>query len=70
MQVVSARIKPKIPVIPINPPGPARAPRKGVYQAIKNPEAVRFSFSNDAIGNLFSSEGLPVAPFRTDKWEY
>ena len=37
---------------------------------IKNPEAVRFSFSNDAIGNLFSSEGLPVAPFRTDRWEY
>ena len=39
-------------------------------KAIKNPEAVRFSFSNDAIGNLFSSEGLPVAPFRTDNWEY
>jgi sialate O-acetylesterase len=37
---------------------------------IKAPEAVRFSFSNDAIGNLFSSEGLPVAPFRTDRWEY
>jgi len=37
---------------------------------VKTPEAVRFSFSNDAIGNLFSTEGLPVAPFRTDKWEY
>ena len=36
---------------------------------IKAPEAVRFSFSNDAIGNLFSKEGLPVAPFRTDEWE-
>ena len=37
---------------------------------VKSPEAVRFSFSNDAIGNLFSTEGLPVAPFRTDNWEY
>jgi len=36
---------------------------------VKTPAAVRFSFSNDAIGNLFSSEGLPVAPFRTDNWE-
>jgi sialate O-acetylesterase len=37
---------------------------------VKIPVAVRFSFSNDAIGNLFNSEGLPVAPFRTDDWEY
>lgn len=39
-------------------------------KGLKSPEAVRFSFSNDAIGNLFSSEGLPAAPFRTDNWEY
>jgi sialate O-acetylesterase len=37
---------------------------------LKSPVAVRFSFSNDAIGNLFSKEGLPVAPFRTDNWKY
>jgi hypothetical protein len=37
---------------------------------LKTPAAVRFSFSNDAIGNLFSREGLPVAPFRTDNWKY
>ena len=37
---------------------------------VKAPVAVRFSFSNDAIGNLFSREGLPVAPFRTDDWKY
>jgi sialate O-acetylesterase len=37
---------------------------------LKTPVAVRFSFSNDAIGNLFSKEGLPVAPFRTDNWKY
>jgi sialate O-acetylesterase len=37
---------------------------------LKTPVAVRFSFTNDAIGNLFSQEGLPVAPFRTDDWKY
>ena len=36
---------------------------------IKKPVAVRFAFSNDAISNVFSSEGLPMAPFRTDNWE-
>ncbi len=39
-------------------------------KGLKSPEAVRFSFSNDAMGNLFSREGLPVAPFRTDDWDY
>jgi sialate O-acetylesterase len=37
---------------------------------VKKPVAVRFSFTNDGIGNLFSTEGLPVAPFRTDRWKY
>lgn len=37
---------------------------------IKTPVAVRFSWSNDAIGSLFSKEGLPVVPFRTDDWKY
>ena len=36
---------------------------------IKNPVAVRFGFSNTAMSNLFSKEGLPVCPFRTDNWE-
>lgn len=36
---------------------------------VKNPVAVRFSFSNTGIGNIFSKAGLPVAPFRTDNWE-
>lgn len=36
---------------------------------VANPVAVRFAFSNAAIGNLFSQEGLPVNPFRTDDWE-
>lgn len=36
---------------------------------IKDPVAVRFAFSNTAMSNLFSKEGLPVCPFRTDNWE-
>lgn len=35
---------------------------------VEKPESVRYVFSNTAIGNIFSSEGLPVAPFRTDEW--
>lgn len=33
---------------------------------VEKPVAVRYGFSNTAIGNIFSSEGLPVGPFRTD----
>lgn len=35
---------------------------------VKKPVAVRYQFSNAGIGNVFSKEGLPLAPFRTDKW--
>jgi sialate O-acetylesterase len=35
---------------------------------LKKPVAVRYQFSDAGIGNLFSKEGLPVAPFRTDNW--
>ena len=38
-------------------------------KTIKKPVAVRFAFSNTAMSNLFSKEGLPVCPFRTDDWE-
>lgn len=37
-------------------------------QEVKKPVAVRYQFSNSGIGNLFSKEGLPVEPFRTDTW--
>jgi sialate O-acetylesterase len=36
---------------------------------VKDPVAVRFAFRNGAIPNLFSKEGLPVNPFRTDDWD-
>jgi len=38
------------------------------HKDIKNPVAVRFGFSNIAMPNLFSKEGLPVNLFRTDDW--
>jgi sialate O-acetylesterase len=36
---------------------------------VPDPIAVRFSFSNTAMSNVFSKEGLPLTPFRTDDWE-
>ncbi|GAB3275070.1 sialate O-acetylesterase [Larkinella harenae] len=37
--------------------------------AVKNPVAVRFAFRDAPEPNLFSKEGLPVIPFRTDTWD-
>ncbi|MEM7697651.1 MAG: sialate O-acetylesterase [Verrucomicrobiota bacterium] len=33
-----------------------------------NPVAVRYAWANNPVANLFSREGLPVVPFRTDDW--
>jgi sialate O-acetylesterase len=33
---------------------------------IANPVAVRFCFDDTSMPDVFSSEGLPLAPFRTD----
>jgi len=35
---------------------------------IKTPVAVRFCFDDTSMPDVFSAEGLPLAPFRTDKW--
>ena len=35
---------------------------------VAQPMAVRYDWLNDPHGNLYSSEGLPTAPFRTDDW--
>jgi len=35
---------------------------------VKQPVAARYQFSNAGIGNVYSKEGLPVQPFRTDEW--
>lgn len=34
---------------------------------VKGPVAVRYCFDDATIGNLFNKEGLPVAPFRSDR---
>ncbi len=36
---------------------------------VKNPEAVRFAFTDTAEPNLFNVEGLPASAFRTDSWK-
>ena len=53
---------------------PAKAVIKGTSvvvsaKGVKKPVAVRFGFSNVAMSNLFSKDGLPVGIFRTDNWE-
>jgi sialate O-acetylesterase len=35
---------------------------------VAKPVAVRYAFSNTAVGNIFTKGGMPVAPFRTDDW--
>jgi sialate O-acetylesterase len=35
---------------------------------VKTPVAVRFCFDDATMPDVFSLEGLPLAPFRTDKW--
>ncbi len=34
--------------------------------SVSNPVAVRYSWANNPIGNLYNKEGLPASPFRTD----
>ena len=35
---------------------------------VPQPVAVRYSWANNPIGNLYNTEGLPASPFRTDDW--
>jgi sialate O-acetylesterase len=37
-------------------------------KVVKSPVAVRFCFDDTTMPDVFSKEGLPLAPFRTDKW--
>lgn len=37
--------------------------------SVPEPVAVRYAFKDFIIGDLFSTEGLPVSSFRTDEWE-
>ena len=38
-------------------------------EQVKKPVAVRYAFKDWVAGDLFNTEGLPAAPFRTDTWE-
>lgn len=38
-------------------------------EKVKNPVAVRYSWSNNPDVNLYNSAGLPVTPFKTDNWK-
>ncbi len=35
---------------------------------VTQPVAVRYAWANNPVCNLYSGEGLPVTPFRTDDW--
>jgi sialate O-acetylesterase len=37
--------------------------------AVAEPVAVRYAFKDFIVGDLFSTDGLPVSSFRTDEWE-
>lgn len=36
---------------------------------VEKPVAVRYAFKNFVVGDLFSTEGLPISSFRTDNWD-
>lgn len=36
--------------------------------ALQDPVAVRYAWADNPVCNLYSKEGLPVTPFRTDDW--
>ncbi|MDY6994372.1 MAG: 9-O-acetylesterase, partial [Pseudomonadota bacterium] len=35
---------------------------------LEAPVAVRYSWANNPLGNLYNPAGLPASPFRTDDW--
>ncbi len=37
---------------------------------VPNPVAVRYNWGNTPDGNLYSQDGLPAVPFRTDDWDW
>jgi sialate O-acetylesterase len=37
--------------------------------SVAEPVAVRYAFKDFIVGDLFSTEGIPVSSFRTDEWE-
>jgi len=40
-----------------------------ISPSVAEPVAVRYAFKDFIVGDLFSTDGLPVSSFRTDEWE-
>ena len=36
---------------------------------VSNPVAVRYAWANNPVCNMYSRDGLPMTPFRTDDWD-
>jgi sialate O-acetylesterase len=52
-------------------PATAKLDKAGILvwsSQVKDPVYIRYGFGNTLIGNVFSTEGLPLTPFRTDNW--
>ena len=54
---------------------PAKAVVNGSSVTVTSPQvakpvAVRYAFRDFIVGELFSTDGLPVSSFRTDNWDY
>jgi sialate O-acetylesterase len=55
-------------ILPAGPGAPAA--RVEVWSdSVQNPVAVRYAWADNPVCNLYSSDRLPVTPFRTDDWE-
>lgn len=37
-------------------------------ESVENPVAVRYAWANNPVCNMYSRDGLPMTPFRTDNW--
>jgi sialate O-acetylesterase len=55
-------------ILPAAPGSPAT--RVEVWaDSVQNPVAVRYAWADNPVCNLYSRDGLPATPFRTDDWE-
>lgn len=53
-------------------PAQAKITNEGIFlfsTQVKGPVAVRYAFKDWLTGELYNTDGLPAAPFRTDDWE-
>ena len=41
----------------------------GLCEQVPNPVAVRYAWADNPVANVYSREGLPLTPFRSDNWD-